>query len=85
MEGRESPEAAARGDIPEAFTKVIWCERRGDNAVVLLQVSANPPYFDLSRCGCGPCGWVAEVSGNASGDEQPEEFALWLARGKFED
>ena len=83
--GYETPEEAARGDIPERFIKVVWCERRGDNAVVLLQVSTDPPYFDLSRCGLGSRGWGAEVSGNASGNEQPEEFAYWLATGKFED
>lgn len=32
MEGRESPEAAARGDIPAALTKVIWCERGGGDS-----------------------------------------------------
>lgn len=85
MKGHATPEAAARGDIPAQFTRVVWCEQRGDNAVVLLQVSTAPPYFDLSRCGLGPRGWVAEVSGNASGDEHPDEFAVWLATGQFED
>jgi hypothetical protein len=83
--GHASPEEAARGDIPEQFATVVWCERRGSYAVVLLQVSVDPPYFDLSRCRCGPWGWVADVSGNASGDERPDEFAHWLATGKFED
>jgi hypothetical protein len=81
----EAPAEAARGDIPEQFTRVVWTEIRGDRAVVLLRVSANPPYVDLSRCERGPRGWYGGVSGNASSDERPDDFAHWLATAEFEE
>jgi hypothetical protein len=81
----DTPEEAARGDIPYESIRVVWTAIREDRAVVLLQVSTNPPYFDLSRCERGPRGWGCGVSGNASGNEKPDEFASWLATGEFED
>jgi hypothetical protein len=51
MEGYATPQEAARGDIPERFTRVVWCEQSDDRAVVLLEVNAEPAqYFDLSFC-----------------------------------
>ena len=48
---QDTPEDAARGSIPERFTRVVWSERSGDRAVVLLEVNPEPAqYFDLSFC-----------------------------------
>jgi hypothetical protein len=77
--GVPTPEEAARGDIPTETCSVVWCERRDDRAVVLLQVNATPPYFDLSYCERGPNGWLATTSGGGNGDERPEDFADWFA------
>lgn len=85
--GHPTPEEAARGDIPEAFTQVVWCAQRDDHAVVLLQVSMQPEYFDLAYCGRGPWGWVADVSGGGSGTERPDDLQVlhWLSNGSFEN
>jgi hypothetical protein len=73
-----SPEEAARGSIPAKFVEVVWCEQRGERAVVLLQVNDNPPYYDLNHCVVEEGRWVADTSGGGSGDEWPEQFAAWL-------
>jgi hypothetical protein len=68
--GHDTPEEAAKGDIPERFTKVVWCERRGDRAVVLLQVNPEPAqYFDLAHCWVEEGEWVCDSEGGR-GDER---------------
>lgn len=75
----ETPEEAARGDIPERFARVVWSERAGDRAVVLLEVNTSEtPYYDISWCEREPDGWMASGSG-ADGTERPEEWSAWLA------
>lgn len=79
----ETPEEAARGDIPERFARVVWCERSGDRAVVLLEVNTvKTPYYDITWCEQEPYGWLGGVSGNADGTERPDEWAAWLAGGE---
>jgi hypothetical protein len=80
--GNSTPEEAARGTIPERFTRVVWCEQSGDRAVVLLEVNAEPAqYFDLSFCSLEDGAWVCEDSEGGMGDERPEHhrYREWLA------
>lgn len=84
MSTSETPEEAARLGIPERFARVVWVERSGDRAVVLLQMdSEESRIFDLSRCARGPEGWRCEVSGNADGSEEPSDYARWLETGEI--
>jgi hypothetical protein len=76
-----TPEEAARGSIPERFTRVVWSRQSGDRAVVLLEV--NPPpalYFDLSFCWLEDGEWVCDSEGG-TGEERPEHnrYEEWLA------
>jgi hypothetical protein len=77
--GHETPEEAARGSIPERFTRVIWSERCGDRAVVLLEVNPEPAkYFDLAFCWVEEGAWVCDSEGGR-GDERPVWYAAYLA------
>ncbi len=42
--GYESPEQAARGDIPEQFVKVAEVRIEGDYAVVSMLTNDRPPH-----------------------------------------
>jgi hypothetical protein len=82
--GHDTPEEAARGSIPDRFTRVIWSdrsgsERSGDRAVVLLEVNPEPAqYFDLAFCWVEKGAWVCDSEGGR-GDEQPGWYADYLA------
>jgi hypothetical protein len=41
VSGFETPEEAARLGTPERFARVVWIERSGDRAVVLLQMDSE--------------------------------------------
>jgi hypothetical protein len=83
VDGHDTPEEAARAGTPERFTRVVWVERSGDRAIVLLQLdSEESGYFDVSRCVRGPRGWHYEVSGDADGSEQPADYEHWLETGE---
>jgi hypothetical protein len=43
-EGHESPEAAARGDIPERFVTVVGVHVEGDTAHVWMLTNDRPPF-----------------------------------------
>jgi hypothetical protein len=60
--GYPTPEEAARGDIPPDACRVVLSDGGEDHAWVRLQVSTNPPYFDLNYCERVPNGWVAVTS-----------------------
>jgi hypothetical protein len=77
----ETPEEAARAGTPERFARVVWVERSGNRAVVLLQMNSSR-HFDISLCVRGPNGWEYEVSGDADGSEQPADYAHWLQTGE---
>jgi hypothetical protein len=84
VSGFETPEEAARLGTPERFARVVWIERSGDRAVVLLQMdSEESRIFDVSLCVRGPEGWECEVSGSADGSEEPSDYVHWLESGEI--
>jgi hypothetical protein len=84
VSGYGTPEEAARAGTAERFARVVWVERSGDRAVVLLQMNAKDSrHFDVSLCVRGPGGWQYEASSGADGGEQPSDYAQWLETGEI--
>jgi hypothetical protein len=79
--GYPTPEEGARGDIPAEACSVVWCERRDDRAVVLLQVGTTPPYFDLSRCECGAKRLAGDRERRRKRRRDSRAVRIWIAKG----
>jgi hypothetical protein len=65
-----TPEAAARGDVPERYAPVLTAARSpdGQHAVLLLGMNGPPiPYPWQEVCSRGAGGWVGGPGGNGSG------------------
>jgi hypothetical protein len=70
--GYDTPEEAARGDIPERYAPALRVEysEDGTQATVLLATNEPPAieYYEV-RCMCENGRWFGGVGGNASGPE----------------
>ena len=72
MTGYATPEEAARGDIPERFSRVVGVEIApwGDHAVVLLRTNEGPAT-ELYQVFCERAsgGWSSTLGSNGPSDE----------------
>jgi hypothetical protein len=68
--GYDTPEAAARGDIPEEYVSVVGVDYSGDGtrAKILLATNVAPAieYYEV-HCELRDGQWFGAVGGNASG------------------
>jgi hypothetical protein len=71
-DGYDTPEEAARGDIPEKYAPAVRVEysEDGSRATVLLATNEPPAieYYEV-RCEFKDGKWFGGVGGNASGPE----------------
>lgn len=69
---RNTPEEAARGDIPAQFVQVVGVVVRGDTAVVAQLTNDAPPYeVETAYCHREGDGWVEGPSGNSTSGYLP--------------
>jgi hypothetical protein len=81
-DGHATPEAAARGDIPERFATIVGVLTTGDSARVWMLTNDRPPFEPYSMY-CERVGqrWYATGSGGNSFDpDVPPEVLEEAAR-----
>lgn len=74
-DGFDTPEDAARGDIPSRFVRVVGVVVRGDEVIVAQLVNDRPPYeVETAHCWRERSGWTGGASGNST--------SAWIATGE---
>jgi hypothetical protein len=80
-EGYETPEAAACGDIPQQFVRVVGVRVQGDTAYVWMLTNDGPPFEPYEEVCVREGGrWFADVGSGGFSPSVPAEVLEEAAR-----